>query len=476
MTSAPPPRSETTRPPARGRNLVVAYGALLAVGVALFTWIRVRGEALPHAPTPEGATGAKGGTHGFLLFHVLVGLAVVTLVARFVGGVFRRYLSQPPVMGEILAGILLGPSLLGWAWPEAQAALIPAEAAPYLGILAKIGVVLFMFLVGLELDPKLLRGNTMRMAWIAHASIVTPFVLGAALALVLYTSYAPPGVSFTVFALFLGVSLSVTAFPVLARILRDRGVANTKLGATAMACAALDDVTAWMILAVIASVASAESSGYQTPLHVLGYGLVMGFVVRPLLVRYVARVEATPGPLSHTTQAIVLTLLLASAAATEAIGIHALFGAFALGALIPHDGPLSHGLRERLTDVVVVLFLPLFFVYTGLRTHITLLADPTDWAVCAAIVAVATLGKFGGTYVAARFAGMAGRRSAALGILMNTRGLMELIVLNLGLDLGVLSPRLFAMLVVMALVTTFATTPILDRLLGPRGFEDDATA
>ena len=471
--TAPPPQPQHGK---RHVRTALFYALMTGVGLALAVLIRSRGVHLvPPADTATPPHASSGG-HSSLLLHVLLCLAVVTLLARFLGGVFRRYLGQPAVMGEILAGLLLGPSVLGAMWPEGQAFLLPATTAPYLGILAKIGVVLFMFLVGLELDPKPLRGNTHTVAMIAHAGIVAPFVMGGALALWVYPTHAPTGVPFTVFALFLGISLSVTAFPVLARILVDRGVQSTRLGSMAMACAAIGDVSAWVILAIVAGIATTHGSeGANTVAYLAVYGALMWFLVRPLLSRFVVRQDSQQGPLSHTAQAIVLTALLLSAAATEAIGIHALFGAFLLGAMMPHEGRLAEGIRSRLEDVVVVLFLPTFFVFTGMRTSIGLLSTAQDGYLCGAIVVVATVGKFGGTFLAARFTGMGTRRSAALGVLMNTRGLMELIVLNLGLDLGVLTPTLFAMLVIMALVTTFATTPVLDLILGKRGFDEEPT-
>jgi Kef-type K+ transport system membrane component KefB len=452
----------------------LGYAAMLAVGATFYFWIRARGEhvtpALPPSPAPT--PGVAGNTHVFA--NVLLALASITLLARFVGGVFRRYLRQPPVMGEIVAGLMLGPSLLGAVWPEAQAFLLPNEAIPSLTVIAKVGVVLFMFLVGLELDPKLVRGNTHALVAISHASIVAPFLLGAAFAVVTYSAYATSNVSFTVFSLFMAVSLSVTAFPVLARILIDRKVQHTRLGAMALTCAAVDDVTAWVILAIVASIASAEAAGGGwTLVWAIGYLAAMLFVVRPLIARFVACQQNSDGPLSRTKLAIVFSGLLLSAFATEAIGIHALFGAFLFGTMLPHEGRLADSIRARLEDVVLVLFLPSFFAITGIRTQVGLLGSAQDWLVCGAVVALATLGKFGGTYAAARLTGIAARQAAALGILMNTRGLMQLIVLNLGLDLGVITPTVFTMLVIMALVTTFATTPILDLLLGKRGFADE---
>ena len=460
-------------PKTRRLRTLAGYGAMLASTVGLYLVIRARGEELV-APVTGATAGAAPVAHASTLATVLLALAVIIILARSLGWVFQRYLRQPPVIGEIVAGIMLGPSLLGAISPAAATALLPAAAAPFLGILAKVGVVLFMFLVGLELDPKQLRGNGHATLAISHASIVAPFLLGAALALGLYPLYGQGGVSFTVFSLFLGVSLSVTAFPVLARILSDRRVQSTPLGVTALTCAAVDDVSAWTLLAFVVSVASAQvGDAAWTVVAVVAYLTVMFVVVRPLLARFAAHENAKTGPLSQSALAVVFVGLLLSALATEASGIHALFGAFLLGVFLPHDGRLAEQIRVRLEDAVVVLFLPAFFAFTGMRTQIALVSGMTDWMICGLIILVATAGKFGGSFVAARLTGLGWRESTGLGILMNTRGLMELIVLNVGLDMGVLSPTLFAMLVIMALVTTFATTPILQLVLGDRGFADE---
>lgn len=465
-------RTSDSATPTR-RRTIVTYAAMLAATVVIYLYIRARGGGLVAPEPPPGAGKPGDAAHTSVLAHLLLAMAVITLLARFMGGVFRRYLKQPPVIGEIVAGLMLGPSLLGAISPAAYEFVLPAAMAPYLGIVSKIGVVLFMFLVGLDLDTRLLRGNTHVTIAISHASIVAPFLLGALLALALYPLYSTSDVSFTVFSLFLGVSLSVTAFPVLARILHDRQVQHTKLGATALACAAVDDVSAWTLLAFVAGIATTKVAGAAwTVAWVVLYVAAMFLVVRPLIARFLAFENRCVGPLSHTSLAIVFAGLLLSAVATEAIGIHALFGAFLLGAMLPHSGRLADGIRARLEDVVIVLFLPSFFAFTGMRTEIGLVNTAQDWIVCVLVIVVATLGKFGGTYVAARLTGLTGRRSAALGILMNTRGLMELIVLNLGLDLKVISPTVFTMFVLMALVTTFATTPLLDVLLGRRGFAD----
>jgi Kef-type K+ transport system membrane component KefB len=320
-----------------------------------------------------------------------------------------------------------------------------------------------MFLVGLELDTGLLSRRTHSSVAISHASILAPFLLGSTAALWMYSGYSAPGVPFTVFSLFPGVSLSVTAFPVLARILTDRGIQRTKLGVLALTCAAVDDVTAWCLLALLLSVAQAEPgrAAFTVGLTILFIAAVV--MLRPLLLR-LAWFQNPPGTLTQGGVAIVFMSLLVSALATEWIGIHALFGAFLLGAVIPHDSMVATQVRAKLEDTVLVLLLPVFFAFTGLRTQIGLLHSFEHWMVCGFIILLASVGKFGGSYVAARLSGLDSNTAASIGALMNTRGLMELIVLNLGLDLGILSPSLFAMFVVMALVTTIATSPILHYL------------
>jgi Kef-type K+ transport system membrane component KefB len=354
---------------------------------------------------------------------------------------------------------------------------LPAGAAGYLGLLAKVGVVLFMFLVGLELHPGELRHASRATLAISHASILVPFLLGSLLALGLYPIYGTAEIGFTTFSLFLGISLSVTAFPVLARILRDWRVQNTPLGAMALACAAVNDATAWTLLALVVGVANGQlATAALTLPAVLGYLAVMFLLARPFLKRLSRREDAREGPPEQSTLAMVFVAMLLSAWMTESIGIHALFGSFLLGALLPHDGRLATELRLRLEDVVVVLFLPAFFAFTGMRTQLGLLSSWTDWGWCLLIIVVATIGKVGGSAITARLNGMDNRASAAIGILMNTRGLMELIVLNVGLDLGVISPTLFAMLVLMAIATTFATSPLLRWFVGAEVFDQRRAA
>jgi Kef-type K+ transport system membrane component KefB len=446
------------------RKLIACYGLMLAACVALFLIVRIYGERLSTAPSsvshPLATAGGSG--HSGSLFPVLTALVTVIIAARLLGALFRRF-HQPPVMGEVLAGILLGPSFLGWLAPGIAGMLISPAATQPLGVIAQLGVLLFMFLVGLELNIGVFRRNPHSIILISQAGIAVPFLLGSALALWLYPKFSSDNVSFTAFALFLGISMSITAFPVLARILSDRKLQNTPLGTAALTCAAIGDVTAWCLLAFVVGVIQSQLAGAGlTLLLTLLYIVLMFVAIRPLFARLVARWERKPG-LDQSVMAVVFIVLLLSSLITEYIGIHTLFGAFFFGAIIPHESKVARVLRKKLHDFVIVLLLPAFFAFTGLRTQIDLIQG-SQWLVCAAIILVACLGKFGGSMVAARLSGMNLRDAASLGILMNTRGLMELIVLNIGLDFGVISPQLFAMLVIMAIITTFATTPILDAL------------
>jgi Kef-type K+ transport system membrane component KefB len=444
---------------------VAAYAGVLAAAVVAFFLIRSYGETLAAPAPPAGITAGVGtGTGaGHALFHVLMALSAVIALGRVLGTAFS-YIGQPPVIGEVVAGILLGPSLLGRLSPDGMAFLLPKEAAPHLGIVAQLGAILYMFIVGLELNTGQLRSIARSVVAVSHVSIVLPFVLGAALALWLYPALSNHAVPFTSFALFVGVAMAITAFPVLARILTDRGLARTALGVTALGAAAVGDVTAWCLLALVVGVAKAQVG--EALLVLLWSGLFVAgmlLVVRPLVAAYVRRHGDVPP--ARGTMAVVIIGVLLAALATEAIGIHAVFGAFLFGVLIPHDSRLARDIGRKLYDVVTVLLLPAFFAFTGLRTQIGLVSTGTEWGMCAAIVAAATVGKFGGALVAARATGHSWRESAVVGSLMNTRGLMELIVLNIGLDLGVISPALFAMMVIMALVTTMATAPALHFLL-----------
>lgn len=394
---------------------------------------------------------------------LLIQIGVILVVARIVGFIFRK-IHQPQVMGEMVAGILLGPSLLGWLAPAASATLFPPDSLGYLNSLSQIGLLIFMFLVGLELDPQILRGRGHAAVVTSHVSILAPFFLGTLLALYLYPRLSDDSVSFTNYALFMGIAMSITAFPVLARILTERNLLRTQIGSVTIACAAVDDVTGWSILAGVVLLARAGATATPLWVTILGtavYILGMIFVVRPLL-RNLETLFKLRNRLSQDIMAIIFLLLLASGLITEWLGIHALFGAFLMGAIMPKHYGFVHTLTEKLEYVAVVLLLPLFFAFTGLRTSIGLVNGAEMWFYCFLIILVAVAGKFGGSTLAARITGLSWREAGALGVLMNTRGLMELVVLNIGLDIGVLSPAMFTMMVLMALVTTFMTAPMLE--------------
>jgi Kef-type K+ transport system membrane component KefB len=412
-----------------------------------------------------------------LLALLLVQLAVIIVLSRAVGLLFRR-IGQPLVIGEIVAGILLGPSFLGLLAPELAAQLFPAATVPYLNILAQLGLIFFMFLVGLELNTDHLKGNGRVALLVSHTSIVVPYFLGGLLALYLYESLAPSDVSLASFALFMGAAMSITAFPVLARILTERKLNRTALGALAITCAAVDDVTAWCLLAIVISIVRSGDvlGAIPTVLLAILYIAFMFTVARPLLAHLAQRVElGESGGLSQGMVALVVVGVLCSSLVTEMIGIHSIFGAFLFGAILPHGRLFARALVEKTEDFTIVILLPVFFAYTGLRTQINLLDSVESWVFCALIILVACIGKFGGATLSARVAGLPWRESAALGVLMNTRGLMELIILNIGLDLGVISPALFTMMVIMALVTTFATSPLLAWIAPRRSFVPEET-
>jgi Kef-type K+ transport system membrane component KefB len=455
-----------SHPPSTWR-LSIGYAVMLLMAIGLFLVVRHYGEQLtPVAASTQSAGPPQIVAKPDILRHVLGALVAILLLGRWLGKLLVHF-GQPRVIGEIVAGIMLGPSLLGWISPAAMDFVLPQEVGPYLGIIAQIGVILYMFLIGLDFNAGMLRSRAHATVAISHASIVLPFALGTVLALWLYPHLALPDKPFTSFALFIGAAMSITAFPVLARILTDRQMENTELGVIAMSCAAADDVTAWCLLAFVVGIAQAKISGaVLTVVLTLLYLVLMIVVVRPLANRYLGHHAEKQPP--RRMAVWVLVALLLSALAAEWIGIHAIFGAFLLGAIIPHDSDVALDFRHKLEDIVKILLLPAFFAYTGMRTKIGLVSGGEAWLFTAVIILVATLGKFGGTLAAARFTGLDWRLSSSLGILMNTRGLMELIVLNIGLELGVISEKLFAMMVIMALATTLATTPVLHFLTTAR--------
>ena len=438
----------------------------------LMSWIVKQGEQLiPATHLPDSGHSFSSTWHSFTetfnlnithpLAILLLQIVTIMLVAKMFGFLCRK-IGQPSVIGEIFAGIFLGPSFIGMYYPQFSAFLFPAESLGNLNFLSQIGLILFMFVIGMELDLKVLKNKAHDAVVISHASIIIPFALGMGLAYFIFLNFAPAGVKFVSFGLFMGIAMSITAFPVLARIVQEKGISKTRLGTIAITCAAADDITAWCLLAAVIAVVKAGSftSSIFIILMAVGYVFIMIKIVRPFLKRIGDKYSNKEG-LSKPIVAIFFVTLLLSAYATEVIGIHALFGAFMAGVIMPSNVSFRSIFIEKVEDIAVVLLLPLFFVFTGLRTQIGLLNDPYLWKVCGAIILIAVTGKFAGSALTARFVGQNWRDSLMIGALMNTRGLMELVVLNIGYDLGVLKPEIFAMMVIMALVTTFMTGPAL---------------
>ena len=376
-----------------------------------------------------------------------------------VGFAFRR-LGQTPVIGEMVAGVLLGPSLLGQLLPSIESRLFPPASLPSLHLISQLGVVLFMFVVGLEVDVDRLRRRAQATFLISNAGIIVPFALGVWLSLYLHEHYAPPGVPFLPFALFIGTAMSITAFPVLARILTERRLNGTELGNLAIGCAAIDDVTAWCLLAVVLALSRGEGLiGPFVAVVLAGIVAVIAFVVVRPRARQLFGGSVSDG-LPPRTLFRALVFLLAAALSTEAIGVHAVFGAFLAGVAVGGASDLREPLRRTIEPLTSMLLLPLFFAYSGLRTEVGSLSGQA-WIACALVLIAAVVGKFGAVTAAARIQGTSWRESLALGALMNTRGLMELVVLNIGYDLGMLSPQMYTMMVIMALTTTCMAGPVL---------------
>lgn len=451
------------------RHIVTMYAVIIGGAVAVLIALLRAGRGMT-APLADGeGAGVEHGpidTHD-VFWRLLLVIALVIVAARLVGALFRRF-GQPQVVGEIVAGVILGPTLLGAVWPSASQFVFNDDVMPFVEVFAQVGLIFFMFLVGAELDVGLIRGQGHAAALVSHASIIVPFLTGIGLALFIFSNLGSPDGDFLPFALFLGASMSITAFPVLARILTERRLHRTKLGAVTITCAAIDDVTAWCILAVVVTVAKADGPAAALTtvgLSVVFIALMIG-VARPLLGRLASRHE-DEGRLSGAVMAAIFVGLLLSALATDRIGIHAIFGAFLFGAIMPQRSELTEELFQKLEDFSVIFLLPLFFAFSGLRTDVLSLGtDPQLWFYTGLVVLVAVVGKWGGSTVAARAVGMRWRDSLCLGVLMNCRGLTELVILNIGLELGVIPPTLFSMLVIMALVTTLMTTPLLNRF-GP---------
>lgn len=455
--------------------LVIVAG----LGIAIY-WIIEKGRSLQPAgspfstgkevPDPSAGNSLEVFAGSFAqnlsepLTILLLQIIVIISFARLFGFLFKK-IGQPAVIGEIVAGIILGPSLIGAYFPGVNEFLFPAASLSTLQFISQIGLILFMFIIGMELDLKAIGKQAYGAVIISHASIIIPYTLGMGLAYFIYNDYAPAGTSFLSFALFMGIAMSITAFPVLARILHEKGLTRSRLGAMALTCAAADDLTAWCILAaVIALVKSGSSTSavYTIALSVV-YVLFMLKVLHPML-QQLGQIYTSRKKMQTPIIAFIFMILIVSSYLTSIIGIHALFGAFIAGVIMPSNINFRKIVIEKIEDVSIILLLPLFFVITGLRTQIGLLNESHLWISFGWILLVAVAGKFGGSALAARIVGQSWKDSLSIGVLMNTRGLMQLIVLNIGYDLGILSPEIFAMMVLMALVTTFMTGPALDLI------------
>jgi len=447
---------------------IVFFGSLLLLTLKLGKELEVS-KLIPdfsvESHQPDGESNFLIAVNNFLhnfqhpLAILILQILSIILIARLFGWMMNK-IGQPTVIGEIIAGIFLGPSLLGLFFPQFSNFLFPTESLVNLQFLSQIGLILFMFIVGMELDVGILKRSAKDAIVVSHASIIFPYFLGVLLAYFLYQNFAPDTISFTAFALFIGIALSITAFPVLARIIQEKDLTKDHLGTLAITCAAVDDVTAWSLLAVVIAIVKAGdiTASLLTIFFSVVYVMFMIFVVKRLLNK-IAQTHFTRETVNKPILAILFGILLLSSYMTEVIGIHALFGAFMAGVIIPANQSFRRVLAEKIEDFSLVFLLPLFFVFTGLRTQIGSLNNPNLWVVCIIIIAVAIIGKFLGSAFAARFVGQSWRDSLVLGALMNTRGLMELVVLNIGYDLGVLTPEVFTMLVLMALITTFMTGP-----------------
>jgi Kef-type K+ transport system membrane component KefB len=398
-----------------------------------------------------------------LLEIVIIQIAVILIFANLIGYGLSK-IKQPFVIGEIVAGILLGPSFLGRISPSVSRALFPENSLNILMILSQIGLILFMFAIGAELDLKAVRKRLGSLIFISQFSMVVPFAMGIGAAYFLYDKFAPHNVPFLGFALFIGISMSITAFPVLARMVKERGLSHTNVGITALSCAGINDIVAWCLLAAVVAIVRKGSvvSSFHTILWCLCYVLVMMLVVRPVL--RVLINSAKGNPAGRGSMAIILVLLLISSWVTESIGIHSLFGAFFAGLVLPGNADFRKTIINNIGHLGMVLLLPLFFVISGLRTRIELINDTHTLIIGSIVILTAIAGKLGGTALAARLTRYSLKDSLSIGALMNTRGLMELIVLNIGYDLGVFSLSMFTIMVLMALISTMMTFPLLDLI------------
>ncbi|WP_152566729.1 cation:proton antiporter domain-containing protein [Porphyromonas crevioricanis] len=467
-----------TSRPAMWKQVIFYVFTLVVCALAIILGIRL-GSSVESvgAVHPESTSGEYGWIAAFDSFSdsvaehtispiglLLLQIIVILSVARFVGWIFNR-IGQPTVIGEILSGIILGPSLLGAVWPEAFQFLFPEHSLGSIGLLSEIGLILFMFAIGMELSLKEVKQKFRSSLIISHAGICLPFALGVWLSFYTYEQYAMSQTSFLPYALFVGVAMSITAFPVLARIIQERRLGRTHLGSLALNTAATGDITAWLILAAVMAISSSGSmlSSVYNFVFLLLYLLVMFFVIQPFF-SFVSKIYDNTEVVGKSMVGIIFILLIVSSYVTDLLSMHAIFGAFIMGLVMPDNLKFRHLITEKVEDVSLSFFLPLFFASSGLATQVGLINTASLWILFLIFTLVAIFGKVVGTYVAARAVGETRKDSLYLGAFMNTRGLMELVVLALGFDLGILPPVIFTILVLMTLVTTFMTTPLISLI------------
>lgn len=460
------------------KNLSFYFITLLVCGLLMYVFIKLGSrfeEVIPEVVSPE--THSHFLSDGFSIFldaidhnvHTPVAMLLLQVIAilftaRIFGYLFVK-IGQPSVVGEIVAGIVLGPSLLGYLFPEISGFLFAPESLANINILSQIGLIFFMFVIGMELDIREVKKKINETLLISHIGIIFPFLCGVIAAYWTYSRYASHLTPFLSYALFIGISMSITAFPVLARIIQEKGLTKSHLGVLSLASAANGDVTAWCLLAVVVAIAQTGTfiGALYTVFFSILFLLFMFFILRPFL-NIIGNLYHNKEVVNKTIVAFMFFILIASSYVTEILGIHALFGAFMAGVIMPSHVQFRKILTEKLEDVALSIFLPLFFVSTGLKTQIGLISTTAEWLVCVMFILVAVFGKVVGTAVPARFAGESWKDSWLMGALMNTRGLMELIVLTIGYEMKILSPSIFAMLVLMTLVTTFMTGPLLSLI------------
>ena len=445
------------------------YGIALLFSVALMIWLLNKGALLP-APGALVVTPVPGPTESGPIFWnsplavLLLQIIVILLVGRALVSLTSRW-GQPLVISEIIAGIILGPSLLGLFFPELSQYLFPPESLRNLYALSQIGLILFMFIMGMELDLRVLRTQAKTAILVSNVGIVVPLLAGMGLAYFLYTDYGQNGAMFPGFALFLGISLSITAFPVLSRIVQERGFFKSPLGPMTMTSAAAIDIAAWCLLAAV--VAMIKAGGFIPAAGPVAMGIIyvafMLTVIKPLM-KKLGSVYASKEIFNRKVVGLILLVLLGSTYVAEIIGIHALFGAFLAGVIMPHNLSFKKIITEKFEDISLVLLLPLFFIFTGLRTDFGLLNSGSHWVAFLAVLMVALLSKFGAVALSARLAGQSPKTAVSLGVLLNTRGLMEVVVINIGYELGIFSTEIFTMLVLMTIITTAMTTPALNYI------------